>query len=1165
MCRSFLLRLSVAFLLTALSMAPCVASVVYVDAHATGAGDGSSWTDAYTDLQTALGAGESADEIRVAQGRYTPAPPGGDRAASFVIDRPITIRGGYAGVTGLDPDDRNVEVYRAILSGDLDGNDNLGGDPTQWLDEPTRQDNSYHVVRLSGWGLGESVILDGLTICAGNANGPDYTCQSGAGVEAGQMTLVDCTIENNSAAAAGGGCAGPVRLIRCRVRNNHAALRGGGLSRPGDMESCLVEGNVAELGGGICEPSGYVELTDCRLVGNRARQGGGIWINNEVVTCRDCAFSDNRAIQGGGIWIWNDCTCRSELTLQRCRLERNAADESGGAIYQGGNARLEMASCLVNGNDAGLAGGLHAYLYQGMVGAGFSRVVNCTIVHNAAPCGGGIVRERDANGTFILVNSILWGNRDASGQGLESAQIVLKGIEDSGTAGSTPPTGSPGFDAVDYSCIEGWTGILGGTGNLGLPPLFVDAVGTDGQTGTVDDDVHLQPKSPCVDAGDGTYCSGVPGCTGTGCFDPSAADLDGRPRCLGQGIDLGAYELPSLRVWYVDDDANGLPVQDGLSWSTAFACLQDALTVATEDEEIHVAQGVYRPDQFSLSDRPNLGRAESFHLRTGVAIRGGYAGLGAADPDARDTERYETILSGDRLGDDVMLAGTEWEQVDDFVRSDTLLDNCVTVVTGVDVDASAVLDGVVITGGNANCHGGPRGRPESVGGGMYLVSASPTIVDCVFRTNMSQALWWIDCGLPDPPPDSEDEWPYFVRPRAAGGAVYIAEGGPTFHRCRFVHNVVYSGDVSAGGGALCSVSADPVLVECVFESNVATGFDDEYYGGAICALGGRPHLKGCAFSHNQAIYSSGGALHCAAVEVVLEDCTFMYNTARTSGGAMVLGEEGSSAAIRDCRFEGNQADRGGALYAGTGTLDIARSAFRGNGATYGGGAVDFWFGDLAFRNCLFAGNHTSSDGGAVHAFNSRLTAVGCTFADNAAGPRGGALAASHFAVISAENSIFSDNHAEEGTHIWASDETPVWLRYSDVTGGPAGISVDRPGDLHWGPGNIDAEPLFADAVGGDFHLKSQAGRWDAVQGAWVQDEVTSPCIDAGDPATPIMHEPFPNGGLVNMGAYGGIAEASKSWFNAPVCEVIVAGDINGDCRVDMGDLAIMACHWLEVQ
>jgi hypothetical protein len=100
-------------------------------------------------------------------------------------------------------------------------------------------------------------------------------------------------------------------------------------------------------------------------------------------------------------------------------------------------------------------------------------------------------------------------------------------------------------------------------------------------------------------------------------------------------------------------------------------------------------------------------------------------------------------------------------------------------------------------------------------------------------------------------------------------------------------------------------------------------------------------------------------------------------------------------------------------------------------------------------------------------------------------------------------------------------------------------------------------------VDGDYHLKSQAGRWDSNSQTWVKDNVTSPCIDAGDPAAPIGDEPFPNGGIINIGAYGGTAEASKSYFGEAVCETIIAGDINGDCKVDFADFRIMALHWLQ--
>ena len=97
---------------------------------------------------------------------------------------------------------------------------------------------------------------------------------------------------------------------------------------------------------------------------------------------------------------------------------------------------------------------------------------------------------------------------------------------------------------------------------------------------------------------------------------------------------------------------------------------------------------------------------------------------------------------------------------------------------------------------------------------------------------------------------------------------------------------------------------------------------------------------------------------------------------------------------------------------------------------------------------------------------------------------------------------------------------------------------------------------------GDYHLKSQAGRYDPNTQSWVIDDVTSPCIDSGDPDSPIGQEPFPNGGIINMGAYGGTSEASKSFFGEPICEIIIAGDINGDCKVDLKDFALIAIHWL---
>ncbi len=140
----------------------------------------------------------------------------------------------------------------------------------------------------------------------------------------------------------------------------------------------------------------------------------------------------------------------------------------------------------------------------------------------------------------------------------------------------------------------------------------------------------------------------------------------------------------------------------------------------------------------------------------------------------------------------------------------------------------------------------------------------------------------------------------------------------------------------------------------------------------------------------------------------------------------------------------------------------------------------------------------------------------------------------------------------------------VTVNYCDIEGGHDALSISGTySTVVWGQGNIDTDPQFVDPSNNDYHLKSQGGRWDAVGESWIKDDITSLCIDAGDPTSPIGRETFPSGGIVNMGAYGGTAKASKSYFGEPVCETIVAGDINGDCKVDFADFQLMARHWLE--
>ncbi len=138
----------------------------------------------------------------------------------------------------------------------------------------------------------------------------------------------------------------------------------------------------------------------------------------------------------------------------------------------------------------------------------------------------------------------------------------------------------------------------------------------------------------------------------------------------------------------------------------------------------------------------------------------------------------------------------------------------------------------------------------------------------------------------------------------------------------------------------------------------------------------------------------------------------------------------------------------------------------------------------------------------------------------------------------------------------------VW--YSDIQGGRSNVSISGSYSmLTWEEGNIDVDPLFADPQNAnkslrDFHEKSRAGRWNPATQTWMKDDVTSPCIDAGDPETPLDFELWPHGGRINMGAYGDRPEASMS-DDATIGNL---ADMDQDGAVNLIDLGWLAEFWM---
>ncbi len=420
-----------------------------------------------------------------------------------------------------------------------------------------------------------------------------------------------------------------------------------------------------------------------------------------------------------------------------------------------------------------------------------------------------------------------------------------------------------------------------------------------------------------------------------------------------------------------------------------------------------------------------------------------------------------------------------------------------------------------------------------LGGGIYNVRGNPTLTNCTFRCNRVVGPY----SMSTRPPPTGAGWGKNTKTRrlvltdcasrepAAGGGGGICNGNDNsiaLKNCTFIGNSASQ----AGAGLLNSEDSTLTLTNCRFINNTVTGIGGGVWNGSTNAM-----LVDCVFSGNSA--------HDGQIPYVSEIIPGSGGGMSTSGNPTLI----------NCMFLDNWASQGGGISNG-GDPILIRCTFSGNLAQNGGGMSNLGSGpELSIAHCTFSGNSAELGGGIFYSFNARMKMSNCIFADNVA-LDGNAIAGEPMepslpGYIELTNCILWDG--ENAIFDPRPDSLTTVISYSNVQGG-------------WdGQGNIDIDPLFADPgywadandpnivaepddpnavwIEGDYHLKSQAGRYDPASGSWpctilgtgwVIDDVTSPCIDAGDPNSPVGDEPFPNGGIINMGAYGGTSEASLS-------------------------------------
>jgi len=393
-------------------------------------------------------------------------------------------------------------------------------------------------------------------------------------------------------------------------------------------------------------------------------------------------------------------------------------------------------------------------------------------------------------------------------------------------------------------------------------------------------------------------------------------------------------------ILYVDVDVVG---GNGSSWTDAFNCLQDALAVEGCVEEIRVAQGVYTPDQGAWVTPHD--RTATFRIRSGLSIKGGYAGFGHPDPDRRDTEMYETILSGDLLGNDNVSIGDA-----SLLDAPSRADNSNHVVTGSNTDLTAILDGFTIE----------SGRADEDGGGMFTEDGSPTIRNCTFRLNSAGH---------------------------AGGGMHNWRSSPIVENCTFVDNyAIQSGGLYSGVVTTLTGNWTVLVTGCTFKDNQGES------GGGLLNWGKcNIEITDCTFYHNSAGEGAGICSANQTGEIKVTRCRFIDNSSRLNGGAAILRGEGE-AILCDCRFINNKAQTGGGIMIEKGHNAVISCWFESNEVTVDGGGAYVDGGEYDFVSCQFLQNTARKNGGGICTDDCSISLVNCALLGSNSAYQGGGLA-----------------------------------------------------------------------------------------------------------------------------------------------------------------------------
>lgn len=387
----------------AIFFATSLQAQIYVNHAATGANDGSSWTDAYTDLSDALSNSVPNDEIWVAAGTYKPggATPSVDTFFTFPHD--LSLYGGFAG-TEANLSERDWTANETILSGDHN-DDDIDDDFTT-----NKIDNSLHVMWLTDTVTAASTI-DGFTVRNGiteDGTGIGNDRRAGGILTYGNPSVRNCIFTQNFGHFGGGlypRGPRPIIIEDCDFINNTASWGGTGiyiLSDSAIITNCDFIGNHAltASGGAVYSSGVALDISNCNFDGNSAVEGigGGLRVRNATTNAEvglsvtDCTFTSNMAVDAGGLAISEAL----DATISNCNFNGNLASDDGGG-FRSSAFTTNITNCTFSENVANDNGGALYFFSDSIV----VNISDSEITNNSTMGLGGAISMLGANAAFL--------------------------------------------------------------------------------------------------------------------------------------------------------------------------------------------------------------------------------------------------------------------------------------------------------------------------------------------------------------------------------------------------------------------------------------------------------------------------------------------------------------------------------------------------------------------------------------------------------------------------------------------------------------------------------------------------------------------------------------------------------------------------------------------